>query len=310
MSDNTTLDPGAGGDTIATDDVSGVKYQRVKLVNGTLDATDAIPGDASNGLDVDVTRSVLPTGAATAAKQPALGTAGSASADVITVQGVASMTPLLVNGSGVTQPVSGPLTDAQLRGTPVPISGTVTANGAVTNAGTFAVQDSEKIADDAAFVVATTKVTPVGYLADQVSTDSVNEGDIGAARMTLDRKQIVVLASSVDTEGYTTNVNVDIDESEDAVKVTAGKLHGWYLYNDGATEVYVKFYNDTVANVAVGTTAPLVTLPIPAGAAANLINDVGIPFSAAITIAATTGAATADTGAPATGQVVGTIFYV
>lgn len=39
----------------------------------------------------------LPTGAATAAKQPALGTAGAASADVISVQGIASMTPLGVN---------------------------------------------------------------------------------------------------------------------------------------------------------------------------------------------------------------------
>lgn len=38
----------------------------------------------------------LPTGAATAAKQPALGTAGSASSDVITVQGIASMTALTV----------------------------------------------------------------------------------------------------------------------------------------------------------------------------------------------------------------------
>lgn len=38
----------------------------------------------------------LPTGAATAAKQPALGTAGTSSADVITVQGVASMTALQV----------------------------------------------------------------------------------------------------------------------------------------------------------------------------------------------------------------------
>lgn len=38
----------------------------------------------------------LPTGAATSAKQPALGTAGSASTDVLTVQGIASMTKLLV----------------------------------------------------------------------------------------------------------------------------------------------------------------------------------------------------------------------
>ena len=39
----------------------------------------------------------LPTGASTAAKQPALGTAGAASADVISVQGIASMTPFLTN---------------------------------------------------------------------------------------------------------------------------------------------------------------------------------------------------------------------
>lgn len=52
----------------------------------------------------------LPAGAATAAKQPALGTAGAAAADVLTVQGVASMTAIKVDGSGVTQPVSGTVT--------------------------------------------------------------------------------------------------------------------------------------------------------------------------------------------------------
>lgn len=44
----------------------------------------------------------LPTGAATAAKQPALGTAGTASSDVITVQGIASMTPILVTAQAST----------------------------------------------------------------------------------------------------------------------------------------------------------------------------------------------------------------
>lgn len=52
----------------------------------------------------------LPSGASTAAKQPALGTAGSASTDVLTVQGIASMTALKVDGSAVTQPVSGTVT--------------------------------------------------------------------------------------------------------------------------------------------------------------------------------------------------------
>jgi hypothetical protein len=56
---------------------------------------------------VVISSSVLPSGAATAAKQPALGTAGTPSADVITVQGATSMTALKVDGSAVTQPVSG-----------------------------------------------------------------------------------------------------------------------------------------------------------------------------------------------------------
>jgi hypothetical protein len=65
----------------------------------------------------------LPAGASTSAKQPALGTAGAASADVISVQGVASMTAVKTDGSAVTQPVSG----------------TVTATlGATTNAGATA----------------------------------------------------------------------------------------------------------------------------------------------------------------------------
>lgn len=51
--------------TVATDDISTVHYQRVKLVDGTLDSTAAIAGDATNGLDVDVTR-VIPGTTATA----------------------------------------------------------------------------------------------------------------------------------------------------------------------------------------------------------------------------------------------------
>ena len=62
MADNVAITAGSGT-TVATDDVAGVHYQRMKLVNGTLDATDAIGGDATNGLDVDVTRVIPGTGA-------------------------------------------------------------------------------------------------------------------------------------------------------------------------------------------------------------------------------------------------------
>lgn len=61
---------------------------------------------ACNTGAVVVSSSALPSGAATAAKQPALGTAGTPSADVISIQGRSGMTAVVVDGSGVTQPVS------------------------------------------------------------------------------------------------------------------------------------------------------------------------------------------------------------
>lgn len=73
----------------------------------------------------------LPTGAATAAKQPALGTAGSASSDVITIQGIASMTAVKVDGSGVTQPVSGTFWQATQ---PVSVASLPLPTGASTSA--------------------------------------------------------------------------------------------------------------------------------------------------------------------------------
>lgn len=60
MADNltttTTVSTVPGGTVIATDDAGGVHYQMVKLVDGTLNGTDPIPGTSANGLDVDVTR--------------------------------------------------------------------------------------------------------------------------------------------------------------------------------------------------------------------------------------------------------------
>lgn len=47
MADNTTLNPGVGGDVIATDDIGGVKYQRIKVGFGEegtyLDVSDTDP---------------------------------------------------------------------------------------------------------------------------------------------------------------------------------------------------------------------------------------------------------------------------
>jgi hypothetical protein len=48
MTDNVPISAGLGT-TVATDDVSGVHYQRVKLVSGTLDSTVPIKADATTG---------------------------------------------------------------------------------------------------------------------------------------------------------------------------------------------------------------------------------------------------------------------
>jgi hypothetical protein len=142
-SDDTQLSEAVGtsGDVIRTlEDADGKKWQPVVCAY----ALTISPGsnslqivDSTHGLPVNIIGSVavtgtfwqatqpvsgifwqatqpisaaalpLPSGAATLAKQPALGTAGTAAADVITVQGIASMTALKVDGSAVTQPVSG-----------------------------------------------------------------------------------------------------------------------------------------------------------------------------------------------------------
>ena len=52
--------------------------------------------------------------------------------------------------------------------------------------------------DDAAFTVATSSVTPMGALVDETATDSADEGDIGAPRMTADRKLLVRIVGATD----------------------------------------------------------------------------------------------------------------
>ena len=113
----------------------------------------------------------LPSGASTAAKQPALGTAGTASADVITVQGIASMTALKVDGSAVTQPVS--IAAAVSTKAPVNTNGSMSTSTAVgsgaavtlsvpANAVGFILEASSSNAQNIRWAVGTTPTTTSG----------------------------------------------------------------------------------------------------------------------------------------------------
>lgn len=100
----------------------------------------------------------------------------------------------------------------------LPVSLASVPSHAVTNAGTFAVQvdgaaltalqliDNPVVVDDAAFTPATTSVMMAGFTFDDVSPDTVNEGDAGAARMSANRCQYVVLR---DNAGNERGLNID-----------------------------------------------------------------------------------------------------
>jgi hypothetical protein len=107
----------------------------------------------------------------------------------------------------------------------------------------------DAIADDAAFTVGTTPVLPVGFLADDSSPDSVNEGDIGAARMSLDRKQYVIShqeTSSIYQNGTARTpvfAAIDVAGSGDNTLVAAAgsgnkiRVHSCVLVSSGTVNV-------------------------------------------------------------------------
>jgi hypothetical protein len=118
-----------------TQPVSGTFWQATQPVSGTFwQATQP----------VSAVSLPLPTGAATAARQPAFGLSGAASADVLSVQGVSGMTALQVDGSAVTQPISGSVT--------VPLGVAITDG--VSNTVAVKAASTAAVATDKALVVA------------------------------------------------------------------------------------------------------------------------------------------------------------
>ncbi len=164
-----------------------------------------------------------------------------------------------------TQPVSGPLTDTQLRATPVPVSGTITANAGT---GTFTTDPSDRdarilgrakihdgtdtalvsgtgslqvtcdncgapatFADNSAFTFGTTGVSNVGFVFDDVATNAVTENAAAAARITTNRAVHVNLRNNTGTE---------ISPLTDAqLRATPVPVSGTVTVTDGAGAVNV-----------------------------------------------------------------------
>jgi hypothetical protein len=116
------------------------------------------------------------------------------------------------------------------------------------------------------------------------------------------------------TGGLSIFKSIDLDESEEEVKASAGTVYSILAFNRTAAPLYLKFYNLTAANTTVGTSTPVITLVVPANAdsdGAGFTHSVaqGYAFDTAISVAATTGVADADTGAPGANDCVVLIGY-
>ena len=144
----------------------------------------------------------------------------------------------------------------------------------VDNGGTFAVQvdgtaltalqliDDTVFADDAAFTPATSKVNAIGALADDASSDSIDEGDIGIPRMSLDRALHVVdmpkatsvyAPSSDDSQAY---------ENDSVSKASAGILWGFSGFSSRTTPQWIQFHN--ASSAPADTAVPEFIIYVPA----------------------------------------------
>ena len=305
MADNVIASAGtADGATFATDQrvADSVHFPLTKLVWGPLDTftlvdtgASGIPiQDGGNSITIDgsitnISGTIsLPTGAATAAKQPALGTAGTASADVITVQGIASMTALKVDGSAVTQPVSA----ASL---PLP-------TGASTAAKQPALGTAGSASADVITIQGIASMTAV-----KVDGSAVTQPVSG----TVTANNAPTTSGGLSFSYFTSAAS----NNKTAVKASAGQLYFISIQSIHSAPVYLKIFNATSANVTAGTTACDYQFMCPAnstaanGAGVVFSFDPGIAMSNAITVMLTTGISTTDNTSTSANIAIVTIGY-
>lgn len=140
----------------------------------------------------------------------------------------------------------------------------------------------------------------------KLSEVDVNVSEITSGEITI---------STPTGDGWDIYRSLDLDESEEEIKSSSGVLGGLFILNMSASVMYLKLYNAAEANVTVGTTTPVMTVPIPTSGDTNgsgfvvMFGPQGVGFDTGICIAATTGLADGNSGAPGSNEIVAHIFY-
>ena len=267
MADNTTLNAGTGGDVCASDDIGGVKHQRVKLsVGADGAANDAVP--VSNGMDV--------TGAAVQAvglvAQFDDVSVGTVTENQFAPVRMSTRRALLVEGvpSGTAQPVS--------------LASVTPGTGA---------SDLGK-AEDAAHSSGDVGVMALGVRAAAPTDRSAGPTDGDYVPLGVNEVGAQWVSQTHSANGGASTMNASssdgataLTNTAQAIKASAGSLVGYFIYNPNSAAVFVQFYNTASGSVTVGTTSPLFMLTIPPFGAANLWMPGGIAFATAMSWAAT-----------------------
>jgi hypothetical protein len=228
---------------------------------------------------------------------------------------VSTANPLPVSDAGGSFTVDGPLTDAELRASAVPVSGTffqatqpvsgtVTANaGTNLNTSALALEAGNLAAIAASLAVLDNIVSGSEGQIDVITLPALPTGTNTIGRVGLTPQTAGGLSAHKTISAASTNAT--------SVKGSAGQLFGWYISNVNAAARYLKLYNKATAPT-VGTDTPVMTLLIPgntAGVAGHVEMTNGIDFTTGIAFALTTGAADADTGVVAANEQIVNLFY-
>ena len=105
--------------------------------------------------------------------------------------------------------------------------------------------------DDSAFSIGVDEVIPMGALADEAATDSVDEGDIGIPRMTLDRKLLTRIVGASDANRLDVNASGQAQIDIAAVSVTAIPISKDASANAETNPIYVQVVTGVISGIEI-----------------------------------------------------------
>ena len=322
MVDNVQANAGSGGAVFAADDIGGVHYPRAKLTWGPDGTANDVDDTNGNRLPVKVGEA-LPTGANAIGKLAANSGVDIGDVDVTSITpgtgannlGKAEDDPHSSGDVGVAAMSVRQDTAAALGGVDGDYQPLVTdGNGRLHTRDVSvatALSGSELQVDVVAALPAGSNA--IGKLA---ANSGVDIGDVDVTSIAAGSNLVgdVGISGARTSGGTTLYKNIDVDQTEDQVKGSAGQVYWIHAVNLANAPRFLKFYNATAASVTVGTTVPDLTFAIPSqgdvnGAGFVLAIPNGIAFETAITIAATMGVADNDSGAPGANEIIVNLGY-